>query len=73
MLKELAASRMAYLPHLPLRKGTTPLRLAPEYEEWLVEAMNHGADDAFWAQDPEGFVEARIDGVGTVRTRFSAA
>jgi putative CocE/NonD family hydrolase len=44
-------ARMAYLPHLPLRKGTTPLRLAPEYEEWLVEAMNHGADDEFWAQN----------------------
>lgn len=51
VLKELAASRMAYLPHLPLRKGMTPLRLAPEYEEWLVDAMEHGADDAFWAQN----------------------
>jgi putative CocE/NonD family hydrolase len=51
VLKEMAQARMAYLPHLPLRKGTTPLRLAPEYEEWLVEAMNHGADDEFWAQN----------------------
>lgn len=48
-LKALAENRTAYLPQLPLRRGATPLRLAPEYEDWLVEAMNHGADDEFWA------------------------
>ncbi len=48
MLKEMGDNRTAYLPHLPLRRGTTPLRFAPEYEEWLVDAMNHGANDAFW-------------------------
>ena len=36
---------------LPLRVGTTPLKLAPEYEEWLTPAMSHGADDAFWSQN----------------------
>ncbi|MBI4625030.1 MAG: CocE/NonD family hydrolase [Verrucomicrobia bacterium] len=50
-LKELADRRFDYLPHLPLRPGATPLRLAPEYEEWLIDAMRHGADDAFWAQN----------------------
>lgn len=50
-LKELSAQRFAYLPHLPLRPGGTPLKLAPEYEEWLIAAMRHGADDAFWAQN----------------------
>lgn len=51
LLKEMADNRVAYLPNLPLRRGTTPLRFAPEYEEWLVEAMSHGADDAFWKQN----------------------
>ncbi|WP_265592970.1 CocE/NonD family hydrolase [Verrucomicrobium sp. BvORR034] len=48
-LAALSDNRTAYLPQLPLRRGATPLRLAPEYEDWLVEAMNHGADDEFWA------------------------
>ena len=51
ILQEMAEHRHHYLPLLPLRKGTTPLKLAPEFEEWLVEAMQHGANDAFWAQN----------------------
>jgi putative CocE/NonD family hydrolase len=34
-----------------LRRGTTPLKLAPEFEDWLIEAMRHGANDAFWEQN----------------------
>jgi putative CocE/NonD family hydrolase len=37
-----------YARALPLRPGTTPLRLAPDYESWLVEAMGHGENDGFW-------------------------
>jgi uncharacterized protein len=37
-----------YLAGLPLRPGTTPLRFAPDYESWLVEAMRHGDNDSFW-------------------------
>ena len=33
---------------LPLRPGTTPLKFAPDYESWLVEAMSHGDYDDFW-------------------------
>ncbi|MGV3754585.1 MAG: CocE/NonD family hydrolase, partial [Verrucomicrobiota bacterium] len=51
ILKEMADNRLDYLKLLPLRKGMTPLRLAPEFEDWLVEAMNHGANDDFWAQN----------------------
>jgi len=51
LLKEMADARFDYLPLLPLRVGTTPLKLAPEYEEWLTQAMSHGADDAFWSQN----------------------
>lgn len=51
ILAEMATNRFEYLHLLPLRKGTTPLKLAPEFEDWLVGAMGHGADDAFWAQN----------------------
>jgi len=33
---------------LPLKAGTEPLRFAPDYEAWLLAAMAHGDDDAFW-------------------------
>lgn len=51
MLKEMADNRHHYLLNLPLRPGTTPLKFAAEYESWLVDAMRHGANDAFWAQN----------------------
>jgi uncharacterized protein len=51
MLKEMADHRHHYLLNLPLRPGTTPLKFAAEYESWLVDAMRHGANDAFWAQN----------------------
>lgn len=51
VLKEMADQRHDYLKLLPLRHGTTPLKLAPEYEAWLIDAMRHGADDAFWDQN----------------------
>ncbi|MGN6134346.1 MAG: CocE/NonD family hydrolase, partial [Aureliella sp.] len=51
VLQEMADNRHHYLKLLPLRPGTTPLKLAPEFEQWLVEAMRHGANDQFWAQN----------------------
>lgn len=50
-LGQMAADRLHYLSMLPLRPGTTPLQLAPEYEDWLVQAMRHGANDGFWDQN----------------------
>jgi putative CocE/NonD family hydrolase len=50
-LKEMADHRWDYLSLLPIRPGSTPLKLAPEYEDWLIQAMRHGKDDAFWAQN----------------------
>ncbi|MFV1964045.1 MAG: CocE/NonD family hydrolase, partial [Pirellulaceae bacterium] len=50
-LTEMMDNRRVYLQNLPLRRGTTPLKIAPEYEDWLVEAMKHGANDAFWEQN----------------------
>ncbi|MFA6561477.1 MAG: CocE/NonD family hydrolase [Verrucomicrobiia bacterium] len=51
MLKEMGENRFHYLLNLPLRRGTTPLKFSPEYEDWLVEAMRHGTDDEFWLQN----------------------
>lgn len=48
MFDELAKDRKLYLPHLPLRRGTTPLKFAPDYEAWLVDAMKYGANDERW-------------------------
>ncbi|MBA4018249.1 MAG: antibiotic hydrolase [Pirellula sp.] len=50
-LTEMAAERRTYLANLPLRAGTTPLKLAPDYESWLIDAMRHGANDDFWKQN----------------------
>ncbi len=33
---------------LPVRHGNTPLKAVPEYEAWLVEAMQSGAESEFW-------------------------
>jgi putative CocE/NonD family hydrolase len=51
MLKQMSDDRRQYLLNLPLRRGTTPLKHAPEYEDWLVEAMRHGANGDFWKQN----------------------
>jgi putative CocE/NonD family hydrolase len=37
-----------YLLNLPLRKGMTPLRLAPGYEDYLINFLEHGKNDEFW-------------------------
>jgi len=42
---------------LPLAAGATALRLAPDYEAWLVEAIAHGDDDAFWRDMGIGVVD----------------
>jgi len=51
VLKEMADERFAYLRNLPTRRGMTPLRLAPEYEAWLIGAMEHGGNDEYWTQN----------------------
>jgi uncharacterized protein len=37
-----------YVKGLPLRPGTTALKLAPDYEAWLVRAMDTGDLNEFW-------------------------
>ena len=48
-LQELGTKVREHALALPLRPGTTPLKFAPDYESWLVEAMRHGDNDAYWA------------------------
>jgi putative CocE/NonD family hydrolase len=47
-LVEMSAHVRDYVRGLPLRPGTTPLKFAPDYEAWLVEAMSHGDYDDYW-------------------------
>jgi putative CocE/NonD family hydrolase len=47
-LAEMGNHVREYAQSLPLRAGTTPLKFAPDYEAWLIEAMKHGDYDAFW-------------------------
>ncbi|GAC1463857.1 MAG: CocE/NonD family hydrolase [Isosphaeraceae bacterium] len=37
-----------HVDSLPLRPGNTPLRVTPEYESWLVEALRSGPETGFW-------------------------
>ena len=46
-----------YVRGLPLRPGTTPLKFAPDYESWLIEAMSHGDYDAFWKDSGASVVD----------------
>jgi putative CocE/NonD family hydrolase len=46
-LVDMGAQVREYVRSLPLRSGTTPLKFAPDYEAWLIEAMSHGDYDAF--------------------------
>ncbi len=57
VLEETGKNIRQYLLSLPLRAGATPIRLAPEYEEWLVHAMSHGENDAYWKQPGFGVVD----------------
>ena len=43
---------------LPLRVArTTPLKFAPDYEAWIIEAMRHGAYDEFWKDSGSSVVD----------------
>jgi len=57
VLEEAGKNIRQYLENLPLLKDRTPLRLAPEYEDWLVYAMGHGENDSYWKQPGFGVVD----------------
>src|SRR5437016_1098528 len=60
-LEQLSKQVQEYVRGLPLRRGTTPLRLIPEYEDWLISAMSHGDYDAFWRDSGVSVVDHVAD------------
>src|SRR5262249_37116927 len=56
-LAEMGHKVQEYVRSLPLRPGTTPLKLAPDYEAWLVEVMGHGDYDDFWKNSGSSVVD----------------
>jgi uncharacterized protein len=56
-LVDMGAQVREYVRGLPLRPGTTPLKFAPDYEAWLIEAMSHGDYDAFWKDSGASVVD----------------
>ena len=56
-LLDLGSHTAEYIRNLPLRPGTTPLKFAPDYEAWLVEAMRHGDYDEFWKDSGASVVD----------------
>lgn len=56
-LVDLGTQVREYVRSLPLRPGTTPLRFAPDYEAWLIEAMSHSDYDAFWKDSGSSVVD----------------
>jgi uncharacterized protein len=47
-LKENAARIRQHTDSLPFKAGTTPLKVVPEYESWLVDALRSGPESPFW-------------------------
>jgi len=56
-LVEMGSHVEDYVRGLPLRPGTTPLKSAPDYEAWLIEAMSHGDYDDFWKNSGSSVVD----------------
>ncbi|NLF73057.1 MAG: CocE/NonD family hydrolase [Candidatus Anammoximicrobium sp.] len=48
VLQQQADDRRHYLQNLPLRRGTTPLKIASEYEDMLLRMLEHRRNDDFW-------------------------
>ncbi|NLF71197.1 MAG: CocE/NonD family hydrolase [Candidatus Anammoximicrobium sp.] len=47
-LEQQSKDRRHYLLNLPLRRGLTPLRIASEYEDMLIDMLEHRRNDEFW-------------------------
>ena len=56
-LLDLGTHTAEYIRNLPLRPGTTPLKFAPDYESWLIEAMRHGDYDELWKDSGASVVD----------------
>jgi hypothetical protein len=56
-LVDLGSHVRDYVRGLPLRPGTTPLKFAPDYQSWLIQAMSHGDYDDFWKNSGSSVVD----------------
>jgi hypothetical protein len=56
-LEDLGHRVREFVKMLPLRPGATPLKFAPDYEAWLVEAMTHGDHDRLWTDGGVGVID----------------
>ena len=59
-LNEMWASLTKWLTHLPLRQGVSPLRLAPDYEQWFFDMLTRSNYDDYW-KTPDLCIEEFID------------
>jgi putative CocE/NonD family hydrolase len=53
-----------WMARMPWRRGASPLKAAPEYEDYLFEQWSHGNFDAFWKQPgiyAEGYYDRYCD------------
>jgi putative CocE/NonD family hydrolase len=53
-----------WMARMPWRKGDSPLKAAPEYEDYLFEQWSHGIFDDFWKQPglyAEGYYDRYAD------------
>ncbi len=39
-----------WVSRAPLKKGTSPLRMLPNYEQWVLDLFMHGEYDDYWKQ-----------------------
>jgi len=39
-----------WIMRTPLKKGRSPLRLLPNYEQWVIDLFTHGEYDDYWKQ-----------------------
>ncbi len=39
-----------WVSRAPLKKGTSPLRMLPNYEQWVLDLFTHGEYDDYWQQ-----------------------
>ena len=39
-----------WLARTPLKRGTSPLKFLPSYEQWILDVLTHGDYDEYWKQ-----------------------
>jgi putative CocE/NonD family hydrolase len=57
----------SWMGRMPWRRGDSPLKAAPEYEDYLFEQWSHGVFDEFW-QQPGLYAEGYYDRYADVPT-----